>query len=251
MLVVLPPSETKSHGGTEPALDFEALSFPPLTPIRRAIAQDLVALNSEKAPAILGLSAKQQNWVTINQHLFTSPCMSAVLRYTGVLYDSLDPTTLSEESLNRIAIGDALFGLIKASDLIPNYRLSGSVKLPISTPRSGVKTRPAPTMRSRWGAAISAVLATHEGIVIDLRSGVYQQLGKHPEAITVKVLSQLPDGSRKVVSHFNKHYKGLLARCLVQSPTSPTTAAEVAAIARAAGLVIEEQPGKQELLMIV
>ena len=101
------------------------------------------------------------------------------------------------------------------------------------------------------GKAISAVLADYEGLVIDLRSGTYQQLGKCPQAVTVKVLSEQPDGSRKVISHFNKHYKGLLAKVLAESPADATDLLEVAEIARAAGMVIEIQPDSQELLMII
>ena len=245
MLVVLPPSETKSHGGNKPAVDFESLSFPALNPIRKTIATDLSALEGAKALDVLGLSAKQSEWLTVNQQLLTSPCTPAILRFTGVLYDALEASSLSEKALNRIAIGDALFGLVMAHDAIPNYRLSGSTKLPSST------TNETPTMRKRWGKAISAVLADYEGLVIDLRSGTYQQLGKCPQAVTVKVLSEQPDGSRKVISHFNKHYKGRLAKVLAESPADATDLLEVAEIARAAGMVIEIQPDSQELLMII
>ena len=58
-------------------------------------------------------------------------------------------------------------------------------------------------------------------------------------AITVRVESVQPDGTRKVVSHFNKHYKGELARVLALSEQDPTSIDEVAAIARAAGMTVE------------
>ena len=56
----------------------------------------------------------------------------AILRYTGVLYDALSAGTLPNEALQRLAIGSALFGVVRAGDLIPHYRLSGDTKLPDS-----------------------------------------------------------------------------------------------------------------------
>ena len=61
--------------------------------------------------------------------------------------------------------------------------------------------------------------------------------------MTVRVESVRPDGTRKVVSHFNKHYKGLLARELALAPGADAArnAHDVAELARAAGFEIEEQ----------
>ena len=39
---------------------------------------------------------------------------------------------------------------------------------------------------------------------MDLRSGSYAALAPVPGAVTLEVLSERPDGSRAVVSHFNK-----------------------------------------------
>ncbi|QRP20271.1 hypothetical protein [Corynebacterium striatum] len=56
----------------------------------------------------------------------------------------------------------------------------------------------------------------------------------------------------KVVSHFNKHYKGQLARILALSPADAYAVDDVAAIASAAGLTVEgPQPGKLELTLVV
>jgi UPF0246 protein CE1889 len=83
------------------------------------------------------------------------------------------------------------------------------------------------------------VLSSADDLVVDLRSGTYQQLGRLKTAITVRVESVQPDGTRKVVSHFNKHYKGELARVLALSEQDPISIDEVAAIARAAGMTVE------------
>ena len=231
MLIVLPPSETKSFGGDHPPLDWDSLSFPELNSVRKQIAADLVALDDPFA--VLGISDKLAAEAEANQELLTSPTTSAILRYTGVLYDALSADTLPNEALQRLAIGSALFGVVRAGDLIPHYRLSGGTKLPT---RSSSTT---PTLKSRWGGLITEVLSAADGLVVDLRSGTYQQLGRLKTAITVRVESVQPDGSRKVVSHFNKHYKGELTRVLALSEQDPTSIDEVAAIARAAGMTVE------------
>ena len=231
MLIVLPPSETKSFGGDHPPLDWDSLSFPELNSVRKQIAADLVALDDPFT--VLGISDKLAAEVEANQQLLTSPTTPAILRYTGVLYDALSADTLPNEALQRLAIGSALFGVVRAGDLIPHYRLSGGTKLPT---RSSSTT---PTLKSRWGGLITEVLSSADDLVVDLRSGTYQQLGRLKTAITVRVESVQPDGSRKVVSHFNKHYKGELARVLALSEQDPTSIDEVAAIARAAGMTVE------------
>jgi len=230
MLIVLPPSETKSFGGDHPPLDWDSLSFPELNSVRKQIAADLVALDDPFT--VLGISDKLAAEVEANQQLLTSPTTPAILRYTGVLYDALSAGTLPNEALQRLAIGSALFGVVRARDLIPHYRLSGGTKLPT---RSGTT----PTLKSRWGGLITEVLSSADDLVVDLRSGTYQQLGRLKTAITVRVESVQPDGSRKVVSHFNKHYKGELARVLALSEQDPTNINEVAAIARAASMTVE------------
>lgn len=216
MLIVLPPSETKAHGGQSAPLDFAALSFPELNPYRRSIASTLSNLKVDEAMEVLKLSEKLRGEAESNRELMTSPTMPALNRYTGVLYDALDPATIDDWS--QLAVGSALFGVVGGADLIPHYRLSAGSKLE------------GRTMKSRWGASISTALEAVDGLILDLRSGNYQALGKVSRAVTVRV--ETPDG--KVVSHFNKHYKGLLAREL--AATKAETAKDVAELAQAAGL---------------
>ncbi|KQB86603.1 peroxide stress protein YaaA [Corynebacterium lowii] len=243
MLIVLPPSETKAHGGDGAPLRWESLSFPSLNPQRASIAADLTRLTVDEALAVLGISEKLRPEAELSARLLHSPTMPAIERYTGVLYDALDAPSLPPQARARLAIGSALFGVLGAENPIPHYRLSASTKLPDATGAT-------PTMKARWGSAITQALSEVEGLVIDLRSGGYQQLGKLPGALTVRVESVREDGSRKVVSHFNKHYKGELARVLALSETAPADAPEVAQVARAAGMTVEEN-SPTELTLVV
>ena len=241
MLIVLPPSETKAFGGDGPPLDWEALSFSSLNPIRQEIAADLVSLKDPLT--VLGISQKLAAEAESNTQLLSSPTMPAILRYTGVLFDALSAATLPETALSHLAIGSALFGVVRAVDPIPHYRLSGGTKLPTSTGTT-------PTLKSRWGKHITEALTQVEGLVVDLRSGTYQQLGRVKTAVTVRVESVRPDGSRAVVSHFNKHYKGQLARVLALAEEQPTTIEGVAEIARVAGMTVEQASATQLTLVV-
>ena len=214
MLIVLPPSETKAPGGVAAPM---ALSFPSLDPVRTSLIDVLTATPVDTQMPELKIPAGKRADAEENLVLRSAPVMPAIRRYTGVLYDALDAASLSDAALSRLAVGSALFGLVRATDLVPRYRVSGGSKV-------GGKT-----MKAWWGTSVSDVLA-QEDFVVDLRSGAYQQLGPAPGAVTVRV-EQADTG--KVVSHFNKHYKGELARAL--APHNAASADDVADIAASAG----------------
>lgn len=235
VLILLPPSETKSDGGSGAPLDLYRLSLPSLLPLRRTLADALVRLSDDVDASItaLGLGPTQVDEIERNARLFASPTTPALRRYTGVLYDALGASTFTRAGRARadarLWIGSALFGAVRASDPIPSYRLSGGS----SIPNFG-------TLRAHWKPRLSEALLTEaEGIVVDLRSGTYQQLGPIPGAITATVLTEKPDGSRSVVSHFNKHHKGLLARALTLTTAEPKDVKAVARVASKAGLRVE------------
>jgi cytoplasmic iron level regulating protein YaaA (DUF328/UPF0246 family) len=94
---------------------------------------------------------------------------------------------------------------------------------------------------------LAAVAAAE--LVVDLRSGSYAALGRVPGAVTVNVLAERPDGSRSVVSHFNKAHKGRLARVLASTRAEPTDAAAVAAVARRAGMRVERKGNALEIVI--
>jgi uncharacterized protein len=246
VIVILPPSETKRAGGDGPPLRLGSLSFPELRPLRTALVDELMTLAADP-PACrraLGISASQDHEIERNRALSAAPTLPAIDRYTGVLYDALDIGTLSSTALSRaharLVVGSALFGLVRADDPIPAYRLSASSKL------SGQ-----PTLASRWRPVLEPVLAemAAKELVVDLRSGSYAGLGRLPTAVRADVVCERSDGHRSVVTHFNKAHKGRLARALVSSRAEPDDAAKVAAIARRAGMRVEREGN--ELTVVV
>ncbi len=237
VLVLLPPSETKVDGGDGPSLRLEALSHPALNPLREELADELVELAADPpaARAALGLSGNQDAEIARNAALWTSPTLPALLRYTGVLYDALDVRSLrgtaAARARARLAVGSALFGLLRAGDPVPAYRLSAGSALGRGT------------LASRWKPVLEPVLAAVAAgeLIVDLRSGSYAALARVPGAVAVDVLAEHPDGHRTVVSHTNKAHKGKLARLLASTRAEPSDAAAVATLARRAGLRVERR----------
>lgn len=234
--ILLSPSETKSIGGSGAPLDLAALSLPSLTDTRKTVADALVGLcvnDPAEAQRALGLSDALAGEVALDARLWSSPTAPALGRYTGVLYDALDQASFTKamrsRAESRLWIGSALFGLLAAGDPIPHYRLSAGTQLP----QLG-------TLRSTWRTALtSAVSDWTDDLVVDLRSAGYHQLGPVPGAITVDVVTEYPDGTRKVVSHFSKHHKGLLARTLATSRAELADLGALLRVARRAGHSIE------------
>ena len=246
MIVLLPPSETKRSGGDKPALRLRALKTSELTGLRTELVGELVGLAADPQACrrALGISATQDEEITRNARLRTAPAMPAIHRYTGVLYDALDAESLTgaaaARAMARLAIGSALFGLLRADDRIPAYRLSAGSKLP---GRPGLATRWRPVLEP-----VLADLATRE-LVVDLRSGAYIGLGRLEAAVRVDVLAEHPDGRRTVITHFNKAHKGRLARVLATTTAEPDDAASVAAVAKRAGMRVERDGDELTILV--
>ena len=178
------------------------------------------------------------NWPAYDAALRSSPTLPAIERYTGVLYDALDVGSLTRaqrrRAAGRLAVGSALFGVVRAEDPIPAYRLSAGSSLP------GL-----PSLRTLWKPALAPVLGADGELVVDLRSGAYADLAPVPGAVTVQVLDERPDGTRAVVSHSNKAHKGRLARLLATTGAEPDTVVRVRALLRRAGLRVEHDGGSR------
>jgi uncharacterized protein len=246
VIVLLPPSETKRGGGDGPPLRLEQLDNPGLGSLRSALVGELVDLASDPVAcrSALGVSALQDAEIERNAALRTAPTLPAIRRYTGVLYDALDIDSLSgAEAMRaraRLVIGSALFGLLRADDQVPAYRLSATSKLPTK-----------PTLAVRWRPLLEPLLAelATENLIVDLRSGSYVALGRTPTAIRVDVLAEHPDGRRSVVTHFTKAHKGRLARALATTRAEPDNAAAIAAVAGRVGMHVERSGN--ELTVVV
>jgi hypothetical protein len=226
-------------------LSLPTLSFPTLTATRARVLDAVVRLAGSDpriAREVLGLSERQDSERVRDAELLTAHCAPAAAVYTGVLYDALGLSTLPSPAKRRatasLLISSALFGTLRIRDRIPAYRLSGAASLPGLGPVGAI-------WRSALPEAMTA--AAGRGLVVDLRSSTYAAMW-HPtedlaaRTVTVRVLQQLPDGRRQVVSHFNKATKGRLVRSLLVDGSAPRDAPAFAALCQSYGYVAELHP---------
>jgi cytoplasmic iron level regulating protein YaaA (DUF328/UPF0246 family) len=225
MLVILPPSETKVSGGSDSTtVDLATLSFLALTPIRQDVLEQMVALSADLPSALKALKLGPRGLVEVerNAQVFSSPVMPALSRYTGVLYDALDypglDSACSAWARDHIAIFSAAWGLLRAGDLIPAYRLSWD-----STLAQGKPSRV-------WRPAGDALWGEVYDFVLDFRSEGYRALAPVPEdrGVFVTLVQPGPPGHRKPLGHANKKTKGQLVHQLAQSRAAISSVEELA-----------------------
>ena len=138
MLILLPPSEGKTPPRRGKPLDLGSLAFPGLTPHRAEVLAALTSLctsePAEVAAKVLGLGSTQVADVARDARLAEAPTARADTVYSGVLYEALALPTLDAAARRRatswLAVASGLFGLLRPSDRVPAYRLSGDVSLP-------------------------------------------------------------------------------------------------------------------------
>ena len=227
MLVLLPPSETKRDGGDLAPVELTTLSFPSQLRARRDVSKALATLgrNRDECARVLKLSPKQLDEVVRNRNVLKSATMPAIDRYTGVLFDALDALSLPKSARNflrdHVIIGSAAFGLVRAMDLIPAYRLSFDSRLP------GLK---AGSLKHTWASAGSAVLAAASDFILDARSEGYASLAPLPagsNSTYLRVVTQADGGEVRALNHFNKKGKGEFLRALALAGSAVSRIASV------------------------
>jgi cytoplasmic iron level regulating protein YaaA (DUF328/UPF0246 family) len=214
VIVLLPPSETKRDGGDGDPVNLASLSWPGQLRARREVTKSLAALgrSRDECARVLKLSPKLLDEVERNRTVLTSATMPAIDRYTGVLFDALDalslPLSARDFLRDHVVIGSATFGLVRAMDLIPAYRLSFDSRLP------GLK---AGSLKHTWASAGSAVLAAESDFILDARSEGYASLAPLPagsNSTYLRVVTRADGGEVRALNHFNKKGKGEFARAL-------------------------------------
>ncbi len=241
MLVLLPPSEGKATPRRGAPLDLTSLSFPWLAPAREEVLDALTTLcrdEPDRAAEVLGLGPTQADALTRNARLREAPTTRADRLYTGVLYDALDLASLDAAARRRagrwLLVTSGLLGFVRPGDRVPAYRLSGDVTLP---GLGGVARH----WSQHLGPAVEE--AAGSGLVVDLRSSSYAAFWRPerawaPRVATLRVLHE-HQGTRKVVSHFNKATKGRLVRALLEEGATPRDPRALGTVLRDLGWTVE------------
>ncbi|WP_072682641.1 YaaA family protein [Arcobacter sp. LA11] len=201
MKILLAPAETKNSGGNQASFCKENFLFPELFEKREEILNKyeelLFLLSVEELSKWFGLK-KLDEVERYKESLLNKPSMKAINRYDGVAFDALDYNSLNKESQDfideNVLLFSNLFGPLKASDLIPDYKYKQGAKLPDTN------------VEKFYMDNFTKILDDFVGEeVIDLRAGFYEKFYKvkNAQVLTFKFVK---DG--KVVSHWAKFYRG-------------------------------------------
>ena len=172
-----------------------------------------------------------------------SPVLPSIDRYTGVVYDALDAGSLTDAARefagNHVIIQSALFGLLRASDPIPAYRLSHDSRIP------------GHPLGRTWRGVVSEELDRLPGFILDLRSESYVALGPAPErAHFLRVVTEGAGGTHRALNHFNKKAKGEFVRELLLDQIDHPDATSLVVWAAARGIRLEPGvPGELKLVV--
>ena len=214
MKILLAPAETKRIGGDFPPYCKENFEYKELFEVKDKIVVEYEKLlkNStlDELSSWFGLKNLKE-CEKYKDSIITKPTMKAILRYTGVAFDALDYENLESKTQRycdeNIILFSNLFGPIKANDFIPDYKFKQGAILDSIDVIKEYKTKTKDFLDNELGDE-----------VVDLRAGFYDKFYKMQPSCSVVTYKFLKDG--KVVSHWAKHYRGLVVKELAKNNIS-------------------------------
>jgi len=206
-MLLLPPSEGKAEGGNRRRAPWipEAGSLGAGLGDRRAAVVDALLAAHGGDEKLLGVRGEHLlRAQSANSSLIGAATLPAWQRYTGVVWDHLDPATLPPAAHKQIVVVSGLLGLVRGDDPVPDYRLKMSANL---TPLGKLSTW--------WREALTSELErlARRRFVVDLLPQ------EHRAALVLDgvegVSLTLVDPTGKPGGHFAKAAKGELARAIL------------------------------------
>ncbi len=207
--ILLAPAEIKSSSGDGKPFCKDNFKLVNLYEYRREIFenyQEFIANNNlEDLSNWFGIK-KMTDVEKYSKSLKDKPTMKAINRYIGVAFEALDYNSLEQPEQKyideNVMIFSNLFGVLNASDLIPDYKYKQGSQLQNINVEKFYK--------ENLKDALDEYLGDE---VVDLRAGYYDKFYK-PTASTI-TFKFLKNG--KVVSHWAKYYRGLVVRAMAQN----------------------------------
>jgi len=207
--ILLAPAEIKLQGGDQSPFCKDNFSFQNLYKYRLEVInnyEEFLSMHTQDELSKWFGIKKMDDVKKYSQSTLNKPTMKAIQRYTGVAFDALDYNSLNKDAQNYIddsvVLFSNLFGAIKASDLIPDYKYKQGSKLPNID------------VEKYYKSTLKIILDEYLGDeVIDIRAGYYDKYYK-PIANTI-TYKFLKDG--KVVSHWAKYYRGKLLKYIAKN----------------------------------
>lgn len=207
MKILFSPSETKIGGGDIKCIDKNSFIFPELFEKRLEILEKynnyLKNASNNDLEKLFG-TKKIEVIEKYKQDIFKSPTMKAIQRYEGVAYDYLNYNSLEVSAQKYIdentLIFSNIFGVIKADDKIPDYKLKQG--------ESFENLKIDKFYSDNFSQTLDNYLLDED--ILDLRAGFYEKFYtiKKPY-LTMKFIKE-----GKVVSHFAKAYRGEILKLL-------------------------------------
>jgi cytoplasmic iron level regulating protein YaaA (DUF328/UPF0246 family) len=206
-MLLLPPSEGKAEVGSPRRAPWtpDAGSFGVRLGERRAAVVDALLRVHGGDERLLGVRGEH---LLRAQSANSSPVGAATLpawqRYTGVVWDHLDPATLTATARKQIVVVSGLLGFVRGDDPVPDYRLKMSANL-----------SPLGKLSTWWREVLTVELErlARRRFVVDLLPQ------EHRAALVLDgvegVSLTLVDPTGKPGGHFAKAAKGELARAVL------------------------------------
>lgn len=213
MKILLAPAETKNSGGNNKPFCKENFFLDELFEKRKEIfdiyENYLSSHSIEELSQWFGLK-KLSDVEKYKHSLKDKNTMKAISRYNGVAFDALDYGSLDVNTQkyidDNVLLFSNLFGPIKASDLIPDYKYKQGAKLP------GIVVEK--FYMDNFTNELDDFIGEE---VIDLRAGFYEKFYKVKKA-NVLTFKFIKNG--KVVSHWAKFYRGKVLQEIAKNKIS-------------------------------
>ena len=220
LIVLLPPSEGKAPGGRERRTPdrFARQLRTSRDEVRAAIAyllesgsSDLWSKRFKVKCALLARAVESMRAVSVD----TAVTLPAWQRYTGVVWEFLDPSTLDGPQRRSILVPSALSGITTAEDAIADFRLTMNVSLPGigGLARFWQQEVTEVVRRAARGAQLVDLLPNEHAAAID-----FSRLGD------VRHVEFLGASSAGAAGHVAKSVKGRFARHLIDHGLEHATA---------------------------
>ena len=216
--LLLPPSEGKAQGGvrSKGRNSFGRLLGEARAQVIDGLSHELRSRRGVTLERLLnarGGLLEQAKLATIELCEGNALQLPAWQRFTGVVWDHLDPASLENTQLDRVLIPTGPYGLSRGTDSIADFRLGMSLSLG----SLGVLSR-------FWNPFVTRAIATAAkgGLVVDLLPAEhgaavdFESLAGSVDLLRVRFLAA--DGG-KAAGHGAKAVKGILARRLLEQGT--------------------------------
>lgn len=221
ILLLLPPSEGKAADGDGPAWSPDLGAFG--TELAEARIEVTKALRRAHGgdEKLLGVKGPHfERAVAANLSMIGAATLPAWQRYTGVVWEHLDPGSLRAADRRRLLVFSGALGMVRGDDPVPDYRL-----------KMGGRLAPLGTMSAWWQPHLSTVInnLTRRHLIVEMLANEQRAAYVAPAtgtpgtvvpatgtASVAGMTVTLMERDGKSGGHAAKAAKGLLARHLIE-----------------------------------